>query len=132
MLGCLHQLFLTFAIIVASIIGLCLPDASSTSMHDLQNSNSWRLAFGFPAIICLAQVLLVVLVYKEDSPIFYVTKGKMAEAESAYKKIYADDESANEALKEAQSANSKSAQNTSVFLRIMIINLGWCFIIHKL
>ena len=72
MFGSCHQLFVTFAIVITSIIGLVLPEGDP---HELKESISWRLAFGFPAVLSVAQVLLVLFVYTDDSPTFYASKG---------------------------------------------------------
>ena len=75
--GSCHQLFLTFAIVVTSIIGLMLPKVDvHTNPKDIQNSLSWRLAFGAPLIFCALQVLLLATVYTYDSPAYYATSGK--------------------------------------------------------
>lgn len=74
--GSCHQLFVTFAIVITSIIGLVLPEGSP---HELQQSMSWRLAFGFPAILSAIQVLLIIFVFTDDSPVYYASKGMWQE-----------------------------------------------------
>jgi len=112
LLGCCHQVFICFAIVIAAIIGLMLPNGS---IDELQKSLGWRLAFAFPVVLVSLQVLLLKFVFTHDSPVFYMSKGKVKEAEEVYNKIYDDPEFVSHKIQEMQDAakNSDSNSNSS-------------------
>ena len=74
--GSCHQLLLTFAIVITYFIGLILPDGSA---EELRGSMSWRVAMAMPAILAMIQVLLLLTVYRKDTPTFYCNNDKIDE-----------------------------------------------------
>ena len=68
--GSCHQLFLTFAIMITSVIGICLP--RDLGKEGLRSSLIWRFGYAGPLFLSIPQVLLLYFVYKYESPIFYI------------------------------------------------------------
>ena len=84
-LGSLIQLQITFGIFASYLMGIPLPtsDLSNDSM------NSWWMAmFLFPVLTCLVQSVVLVLVYKFDTPVWLQSKNRDKEAERVLCKIY--------------------------------------------
>ena len=52
-------------------------------------STTWRIVFVVPAAFALIQLLLVLFVYKYDTPKFYLMNKQMNEYNAIMKKIYA-------------------------------------------
>lgn len=58
----------------ATIFGIILPpDGSSNKVYD--DSNSWRILFGFPAVLIVILLMYFLFVIKTESPKFYLMKG---------------------------------------------------------
>ena len=82
----------TFGIMIASIIGFAVP-RHDNSLYWLY----WIILMGFPVLISIAQLLLLIFVFKSESPLFYKWNGQLEEEEhEAIKLIYRD---ADEAMK---------------------------------
>jgi hypothetical protein len=73
--GTAHQLLLTAAIVLTYFIGTLLPTGSAP---ELQQSMSWRVAMGVPGMFAIVQVLLLLIVYRSESPFFYFTNKNSA------------------------------------------------------
>ena len=75
--GSCHQLFLTFAIVITYLIGMLLP-SSDADADMVRSSSGWRVAMAMPGILAAIQVLLLIFVYKLDSPTYYCETGQKA------------------------------------------------------
>jgi len=76
MFGSCHQFFLTMAALMASLIGLFLPTDDYNDI-ELRKSWSWRFAYAGSFVFSFIQMVLLLLVYKNESPPFYASKGKI-------------------------------------------------------
>jgi MFS family permease len=69
-------IFTTFSMLgtlVAVILGLILPkDGSTKAVYDA--SISWRILFGFPAVLIILLMLYFLIVIDTESPKFYLMK----------------------------------------------------------
>lgn len=72
MFGACHQFFLTLAVLMAGIIGLFLPKGN---YQELRASWSWRFAYAGSFLFSLIQMVMLLVVYRHESPPFYVSKG---------------------------------------------------------
>lgn len=107
-LGSCHQLFLCFAIVITYLIGSILPKEGDP--EELRKTFGWRLGMGIPAIIAIIQSLLLLFVFKYESPAHYSAKGQWANAKDALKRIYNDEDEIEKIVSELQSASNKSSQ----------------------
>lgn len=73
-LGTMTQLFITVGIMVSFFFGLAIPDAPTNPQEYADYTNSWkvqqywRFMFGFPIIMAAIQVLLLLTVFRYDTP----------------------------------------------------------------
>lgn len=72
MFGACHQLFITFSIMLTTVIGMFLK-VEDTAEKQRENWQ-WRFAYGGSIVFVFFQVLLLVLVYKDESPTFYMSR----------------------------------------------------------
>ena len=75
----------TFGIMISSIIGFAVPHSTDPIYGFL-----WRVLMGFPIFASITQLLLLLFVFKSESPIFYKLKGNIDEEHDAIKLIYKD------------------------------------------
>lgn len=78
MLGSLHQLCLTLAIIFSYLFGYVMPK-EGTDPEEARNAKAWRWAMAMPLMFAVIQVLSLVFVFKHDTPAFYASKGQWQE-----------------------------------------------------
>ncbi len=71
-MGSCHQVFVCVAIVITYVIGMLLPDSDGSV---LRNNISWRLAMAGSLVLSAFQILMMMFVYKYDSPVFYVSNG---------------------------------------------------------
>jgi len=104
-----HQLCITFAIIITYVIGLALPTGTA---EELRSNLAWRVTMAIPGMIVLAQTLLLLFVFTDDSPAIYASQGRFKAAEAALRKIYADEAGVAAKLKDLKEAAQQSAQSS--------------------
>lgn len=63
-MGGLNQFMITFGIMIASLFGLGVVN------HSPAYPIVWRLIMGFPALVSITQLILLIFVFKFDSPLF--------------------------------------------------------------
>ena len=68
---------------LASIFGVIVGDYNSPSYQFV-----WRLLMGFPIVISIIQSLLLLFIFKSESPLFYKIKLQQNNEISAFKLIY--------------------------------------------
>ena len=74
---------ITFGIMIASIFGVVVGNHDSPSYEFV-----WRLLMGFPIVISIIQSLLLLFIFKSESPLFYKIKLQQNNEISAFKLIY--------------------------------------------
>ena len=67
-LGMANQLMAVIGGIFAKTLGLFAPLRGD---EDILTSQNWRIIFGAPGIVAIAQLILMVFVFKYDSPTYY-------------------------------------------------------------
>ena len=67
-------------------------------MKELEESNFWRVIFGFPIIIFSLAILGMIFIVRYDSPKFLINKNRQDEAMKMIKKIYHPEENFEEIL----------------------------------
>ena len=72
-------------------IGMTLP-GNEVEVEDLRNSNGWRVMMAMPAIFTLIQSLLLIFIYKYDSPAYYCEINDLKSMKEALSQIYDDEE----------------------------------------
>ncbi|GAW79564.1 hexose transporter [Plasmodium gonderi] len=124
--GVLHQLFITFGIFIAVLLGMamgeCPEDKSKGTLSTFQGV-WWRLMFFFPSIISILGIFLLVVFFKEETPYFLFENGKVEESKKILKKIYGTDniDEPLKAIKDAVDQNEKAKKNSISLLRALQI-----------
>ncbi|CRG95427.1 hexose transporter, putative [Plasmodium gallinaceum] len=118
--GVLHQLFITFGIFIAVLLGLALgsgPNAKSKDPLSDFEKIWWRLMFLFPSFMSLFGIFLLVVFFKEETPYYLFEHGKVEESKKILKKIYGT-EDVDEPLKAIQDAieQNEAAKRNSLSL----------------
>ncbi|CZT98059.1 hypothetical protein PFAG_00190 [Plasmodium falciparum Santa Lucia] len=124
--GVMHQLFITFGIFVAVMLGLAMgegPKADSTEPLTSFAKLWWRLMFLFPSVISLIGILALVVFFKEETPYFLFEKGRIEESKNILKKIYETDnvDEPLNAIKEAVEQNESAKKNSLSLLSALKI-----------
>ena len=71
MFGSCHQLGITFIGLLTGGIGFHINGLDKNEPTFLLDAYIWRFWFGFPVILSALQILLLLLVYRYESPSFY-------------------------------------------------------------
>ena len=71
-LGIINQFMVCFGILLSYIVGIIFVPYPGNL--EKANSKIWRLVFGFPLIFIVIQVLLLLFVFRLDSPKYYRQK----------------------------------------------------------
>lgn len=94
--GTLHQLMITIGILLSTVFGLAFGAAPADTNLDFEISLFqqvwWRFIFGFPAVIALAGILLLWLVYTTESPHYLVEKGQKKTAAALLRELLGKDD----------------------------------------
>lgn len=72
-LGSLHQLLITLAIVITYLIGITLPK-QGLEYDKYSNNITWRIGMLIPGILSLIQIILMLFLYKFDSPVYYLSE----------------------------------------------------------
>ena len=86
--GMMSQFMITFGILLSflvSFIAVPLQDADN-----FDKNQGWRIVFGFPVLLSLLQVPLLLFVFRLDSPKFYEVKGRQDMVNKCNKAIFKD------------------------------------------
>lgn len=73
-LGVMTQLLITVGIMISFFLGLIIPDKGKSDelknpyMDHWQVTSWWRFMFGFPLILVVVQVSLLIFVFPYDTP----------------------------------------------------------------
>eukprot|EP00826_Nyctotherus_ovalis_P035502 TRINITY_DN3054_c0_g7_i1.p1 TRINITY_DN3054_c0_g7~~TRINITY_DN3054_c0_g7_i1.p1 ORF type:complete len:305 (+),score=34.99 TRINITY_DN3054_c0_g7_i1:448-1362(+) len=111
MFGACHQLFLSLATMLTALVGMSLTVEED---HERQRESwSWRLAYAGPLLFSSLQMLLLALVYKFESPLFYAGRQSLEMARKVLANIYPEPSDVDAAMGElAEHTKSKSSQVT--------------------
>lgn len=85
-LGTLNQFNAVTGILVANSLSFLVPYPQNFEAGTLK---IWRLLFAFPALIALLQLLLLIFVFKLDTPNYYKSLDDMDSHDKIISKIYA-------------------------------------------
>ncbi|CAI2365845.1 unnamed protein product [Moneuplotes crassus] len=92
-LGVFNQMGACTGGFIAFSVPFIMPLSESSEVSEQNqgfsvDSHNWRLIFGFPFMIGLAQLLLLTLVFKHETPLFYMKKGDKSNYTKIMKLIY--------------------------------------------
>nr|CAD32941.1 hexose transporter [Plasmodium vivax] len=121
--GVLHQLFITFGIFVAVLLGMAMgeaPDAQKAASLEEFQKIWWRLMFFFPCLISILGIVLLTFFYKEETPYYLFENGKIEESKKILKKIYGTD-NVDEPLKAIKDAVEQNEAAKISLMRAMQI-----------
>lgn len=124
--GVLHQLFITFGIFIAVLLGMAMGDVPEGEVNKpLETFQQiwWRLMFFFPCIISILGIVLLTFFFKEETPYYLFEKGKVEESKEILKKIYGSDDVDEplKAIKDAVEQNEAAKKNSISLMRAMKI-----------
>ncbi len=84
MLGSFNQLFVVSGIVITNIIALFVPnlDKDFVKQHEDDYTNSyftivdwWWIIFGIPIIIAALQIILLLVVFRNETPRYLLSQG---------------------------------------------------------
>ncbi|CAA9986802.1 hexose transporter, putative [Plasmodium knowlesi strain H] len=123
--GVLHQLFITFGIFIAVLLGMAMGNVPEEVNNPLGTFQQiwWRLMFFFPCIISILGIVLLTFFFKEETPYYLFEKGKVEESKEILKKIYGSDDVDEplKAIKDAVEQNEAAKKNSISLMRAMKI-----------
>ncbi|ANQ06312.1 Hexose transporter [Plasmodium coatneyi] len=125
--GVLHQLFITFGIFIAVLLGMAMGDVPEKKVEPLSLGNFqqiwWRLMFFFPCIISILGIVLLTFFFKEETPYYLFENGKVEESKKILKKIYGSDnvDEPLKAIKDAVEQNEAAKKNSISLMTAMKI-----------
>jgi SP family arabinose:H+ symporter-like MFS transporter len=111
MFGSSHQLFITIGSLAATFVGLIPP--LGITKEEARDSYIWRIGFSASIALVLIQVLMLIFVYRYESPAYYISKGDVEKATRALTEIYSNEADAREVLKEISEGNEVIPESTS-------------------
>lgn len=93
MMGAISQFNVTGGIMIAYFMGYLAPlryteDREVETNPDVFTTNAWRYVFIFPAGVAIIQSLLILLVFRYDTPKYYRQNGKDELEQKVYEAIY--------------------------------------------
>ena len=115
MLGSIVQIQFTFGFLIAYAFGLHVPyqtKSDGTENLEIYTSEIWKLIFVFPGIVALLQMLLLLTIYKDDTPTYYRQKEDNEKFSSTLSKIYVEYDSENK-LYESEERSESDLEDTS-------------------
>ena len=83
----LVQVQVSTGLLVATLFGLGLPSPSE-QQYKSPESQFWKLNLTFPLILQVIQIMLMLTVFRMDTPAFYFQTGKYEQAQKAIHFIY--------------------------------------------
>ena len=86
-MGAITDFMINFGVFISFLISLNIPDAA-TIRADPENQYWWRFVFGFPIITCIFRSLVLLFIYRFDTPLFLISNGKDEETKFIIKKLY--------------------------------------------
>eukprot|EP00826_Nyctotherus_ovalis_P042880 TRINITY_DN4479_c0_g1_i2.p1 TRINITY_DN4479_c0_g1~~TRINITY_DN4479_c0_g1_i2.p1 ORF type:complete len:280 (-),score=21.23 TRINITY_DN4479_c0_g1_i2:559-1398(-) len=87
--GTYYVLFYRIGFLLSGIAGAWLPDPND--VQAVENSQYWRFMLGFPILIAVLQSVLLIFVFKYETPKFLYLRKKRRTCTKALSKIYASD-----------------------------------------
>eukprot|EP01067_Filipodium_phascolosomae_P006206 Filipodium_phascolosomae@DN447_c0_g1_i1.p1 len=95
-LGAINQFQVCFGIMIACLWGFLVPfeklKGQTTLNPEALSTQIWRIIFACPAVFSALQIVLLLLVFKHDTPKFYKQKGNIEAADRVNDLIYPDRE----------------------------------------
>lgn len=89
--GTLSQLMCTIGIVVIACMGIPIPDAPAAEGYNKDDfivAQYWRVCWGMPVVFSFIQVLLMVTVFKFDTPVTLKEKADYDSLTILYEKIF--------------------------------------------
>lgn len=71
--GCFHQVAIAAGILVTYLISTAF---ISDTPYNLSHYYLWRLAMGLPSILAIIQIFMMLVVFRYDSPQYYIAIGR--------------------------------------------------------
>ena len=86
--GALTAISIAFGVLVAFCVGLGIGDVETDDYDSFEIQYYWYIIFTIPIGFSLLQVLLLLCVFKYDTPIFLKQKGRTEDLNIFMNKIY--------------------------------------------
>jgi hypothetical protein len=124
MFGSSHQLCVTIGSLVAALFALSSKKYDVKNKDDIKDARKdiiWRIGYGIPLILSLLQMIFLLVVYRYESPHFYVDKDDSNKTKEALRRIY-NEEDASEVQEETFGGRGSSISSilASVFFLVYL------------
>ena len=97
MFGACHNLCIALSCVISSAIGMGLPDLTN---EEARSYYLWRISYAAPLLLSFIQVILILTIYRHESPFFYIYKNDEENAKIALQKLYSDNNEIDEVYKD--------------------------------
>ena len=87
-LGSLTQILITLGIFISNALGLPLLEDIKDAKPSFLNDNYWRVIFGVPIVFALIQSLLLMTIFKFETPKYLKQRKREEDLENLMKRIY--------------------------------------------
>lgn len=84
--GASTNLMINFGVMIAMALGFILPTDPAMELKD----KNWRIIFAVPGAVAVAQIILLLFVFREEPLGFLISKQRLDEAKSLAKRVYSD------------------------------------------
>lgn len=127
--GSLNQFMCTLGIFVIAVLGVPIKDdVTEYSKDSFMVSNYWRVCWGIPIFISVIQIILMLTVYKYDTPQMLKSKADYDSLGSLYSKIFVKEQvqmRMNEVACEEKNDNTKAVTFSETFCDPNLRRASW-------
>lgn len=110
--GTATNTFLSGGIMVALLLGICLPD--DDDLEGQKETGNWRVIYGFQYFCQALTLIMFMTCYPEDSITYSISTENDEAALALIRKVYAPDEDAEQILKELKGQSQKGASGVTL------------------
>ena len=117
-LGASVQNMVTFGFVIAYSLGFLVPYEfleNGKLNEEIHNSDVWRYIFSIPGVIAIIQFLLLMTIFRDDTPQFYEKNGQQQRAREVYFKINSEDTLETPLLSNINNTESFAKEKTTFF-----------------
>lgn len=118
-LGSLSQIMVTIGIMIAYILGFLVPiryikNEGETLNPDRLTTKSWRIIFTIPAVISIIQTILLLAIFRYDTPKFYKQIGDNSMHQKVEQIIYKEKASEEEEGRQLRTEDHKNERKVTL------------------
>ena len=114
-----HQLCIRIATLITATIGVSLPNLTN---EEARSCLYWRFGYSGTLVFSTVQVVLLLTVYKYESPSFYIFKENKIMAKETLSMMYESTEDIQQVFGEIEDVNKKFHRNFKSFSLYKVYN----------